>query len=160
MNTQTLSTILLFFICLCSKGQDIIEASFYNGTFEELKILAKKTQKPILLDFTATWCGPCRKMDEETYSDIEVATLIAKEYIAYKVDVDKIDNLELTLNNKILNFPTVLFMDYNGKVSGRLIGFYLPEYFYKILEQNLFFKRKNLKNETEFTRMVDKIMKE
>ncbi len=160
MSKKTLLTIALLFFFLGVKGQDIIEASFFNGTFEELKNEAKKTKKTILLDFTATWCGPCHKMDDDTYSNEEVATLIAKEYLAYKVDVDKIENLELIINNKISNFPTTLFLDHNFKVNGRIIGYYLPEYFYKILEKTLFFKRKNTKNENEFTQMVDKVMQE
>jgi uncharacterized protein len=51
--------------------------------------LAKRTNRPILLDIGASWCHWCHVMDEGTYSDVEVGRLLAQHYVAVKVDRDQ-----------------------------------------------------------------------
>ena len=51
--------------------------------------LAKRTRRPILLDIGASWCHWCHVMDEGTYSDPEVARLLAQHFVAVKVDRDE-----------------------------------------------------------------------
>ncbi len=51
--------------------------------------LAKRTGRPILLDIGASWCHWCHVMDEGTYSDSEVARLLAQHFVAIKVDRDE-----------------------------------------------------------------------
>ncbi|MBI2903073.1 MAG: DUF255 domain-containing protein [Candidatus Methylomirabilis oxyfera] len=56
---------------------------------EEPFRLAKKLNRPVLLDIGAIWCHWCHVMDEETYSNPEVARLINDNFIAIKVDRDE-----------------------------------------------------------------------
>jgi uncharacterized protein len=51
--------------------------------------LARRTGRPVLLDIGASWCHWCHVMDETTYSDLEVARLIAQGFVAVKVDRDE-----------------------------------------------------------------------
>jgi uncharacterized protein len=51
--------------------------------------LARRTNRPILLDIGASWCHWCHVMDEGTYSDAEVARLLRQHFIAVKVDRDQ-----------------------------------------------------------------------
>lgn len=71
---------------------------------------------PIVLDFSATWCGPCKKIAPYI---AELAEEYAGRVNVGKCDVD--DNEELTSKFGIRNVPTVLFIK-NGEVVDKHVG--------------------------------------
>jgi thioredoxin 1 len=153
INRQLL-IILLIGLPNAMKAQDIMTTSFFTGSYQELLQEAKRLKKPIILDFTASWCGPCKKMANETYSDELVASIVSLKYFAYKVDVQELEGLGLADKYEAFQYPTTMFLDYNGKVLGRLKGFYPPEYFVKILQMNQHRRRSIFNKEEDFDALI------
>ena len=79
-----------------------------DANFEETVL---KSDKPVMVDFWAAWCGPCRMVGP-------IIDQISEEYVG-KVDVDA--NQEFAAKYGVRNIPTVLVFK-NGEVVGRQVG--------------------------------------
>jgi thioredoxin 1 len=92
---------------------NIMALEITDATFEEIVL---KSDKPVMVDFWAAWCGPCRMVGP-------VIDQISEEYagkaVVGKVDVDA--NQEFAAKYGVRNIPTVLVFQ-NGEVVGRQVG--------------------------------------
>lgn len=77
----------------------------------------KAEGKPMVIDFWATWCGPCRMVSpiiDELSEEYKDTVTIGK------VDVD--ENNDLAVQFGVRNIPTILFFDKEGNLANKLVG--------------------------------------
>ena len=86
---------------------------FTDSNFDELVL---KTDKPVLVDFWAEWCGPCRMVGPLVS---EIGQEYADKVVVGKLDVDA--NPEVAMRYGIRNIPTILFFK-NGEVADKQVG--------------------------------------
>jgi thioredoxin 1 len=89
-----------------------MEVTITSENFESLKNGAQ----PLVVDFWATWCGPCRMVSP-------IISELANEYdgriVVGKCDVE--DNEDLAANFGIRNIPTIIFFK-NGQIFDKIVG--------------------------------------
>lgn len=106
-------------------GKDAISKmgiNFTGGTWSEILELAKKENKPIFMDCYTVWCGPCKQMAANVFTNPEVAEYFNKNFINVKFDMEKGEGIELKNRYSVSAYPTFLYIDPNGDVVNRLVG--------------------------------------
>lgn len=102
----------------------MLEVNLTNENFEE-EVL--KSEKIVLVDFWATWCGPCQMLSP-------VVSEIAEEY-KEKVKVGKVnvdEQRELSIKYEIVSIPTLILFK-NGQIINNLVGFHSKSELEKII---------------------------
>jgi len=84
-----------------------------EATFDEVVL---KSDKPVLVDFWAEWCGPCRMIGPIVE---EIGQEYAEKAVVVKVDVDS--NPGISGKYGIRNIPTILFFK-NGEIADKQVG--------------------------------------
>ena len=84
-----------------------------SANFEELVL---NNPKPVLLDFWATWCGPCRMVAPL----VEEIAAEREDILVGKVNVD--EEMALAVRFGIVSIPTLIVMK-NGEVANKAVGF-------------------------------------
>ena len=102
---------------------------------------AVSSRKPVMIDFYADWCIPCKELDKFTFSDPEVVKL-SRQFIMLKVDLTKASDpgvKELKDSFKIKGVPTLVFIDARGNELSklRIVGFIEKENFLPIMKNTL-----------------------
>ena len=75
---------------------------------------AKATGLPVLIDFTASWCPPCRVMEHDVWPDPRVREAIAGRVIPVQVDIDDPQSAVATRQHEVSGIPTILIVDGAG----------------------------------------------
>ena len=130
---------------VCAQG-----IHFENGlSWEQIKEKAKAENKYIFVDCYASWCGPCKKMDQEVYTEDSVGTVVNEKFISVKVQIDtsKNDNdaikawyadaHALMASYVVTAFPTFLFFSPSGELVHRGLGYQQPKNFAQLTVEAL-----------------------
>lgn len=133
MNKLTLW--ICFILCpLLSVAQQPLQVL---TSYQEALTEAKKNNKLIFIDFYTTWCGPCKTMDKEVFTDREVSGYMNKNFLTLKVDAEKGEGIDLAKRHKIKAYPTFVVLDREEKEQFRFSGAQPAKRFLETLEKSL-----------------------
>lgn len=110
-----------FFLLLFSFFKSQAEIKFFKGSWDEALIEAQKKSLPVFVDFYATWCGPCKIMSNNVFTDHEVGKFFNENFICLKIDAEK-EELELVSQIGLQAYPTLVFFNSQGEILLNWIG--------------------------------------
>jgi thiol:disulfide interchange protein len=97
-----------------AENPEVSKIAWIND-FEQARRLSKETGKPMLIDFTASWCPPCQVMKHEVWSAPEVVALVEKGYIPVLLDIDRQENQTIAQNYSVSSIPAIFVTDAQGR---------------------------------------------
>lgn len=112
-------------------------------SYNEGLALAEKESKYVLIDFYTDWCGYCKKMDKETYSNEKVKGILNENFVVVKVNAEsdnkviengkEITERELAKLYQVTGYPTTWFLESNHSRVAPLPGYVAAERFVPVL---------------------------
>lgn len=136
--TVLLPILLIAFIALVyplksnSGSETETGISFHQGTWKDALKMAEEEGKPIFLNISASWCGPCKKLKATTFHDEEVGRFYNANFINVMVDGEKGEGIELARKYEFRRFPSLIFIDSSGEFIAQTAGYRNPEQFVEI----------------------------
>ncbi|MBO5722212.1 MAG: thioredoxin family protein [Lentisphaeria bacterium] len=85
---------------------------------ESFAKLTSQSEKAVLIDFWATWCGPCVKLTPE----LEALAAAHDDLVVGKINIEDQENVELAVSLGVNSIPALFFYR-NGKLEKQLVGF-------------------------------------
>jgi thioredoxin-related protein len=95
---------------------------FFQGTFDEAIAKAKAENKIIFMDAYAEWCGPCKRMAATVFVDEKVGKYMNDNFINLKTDMEKGEGVSLQRRFDVSAYPTLLFINGEGKLVQKSVG--------------------------------------
>jgi thioredoxin-related protein len=96
---------------------------FEESNFATVLAKAKKENKLVFIDAYASWCGPCKLMVKNIFPLQAVGDYYNSHFVSTKIDMEKGEGIALAKKYNVKAFPTYLFVDGNGEVVHRTLGY-------------------------------------
>lgn len=142
MMWAAVAVVVVFFVGGCPpKEKNPAQGITWLYDIEQGIALARDQGKPLMVDFMATWCPPCKAMEDSTFSNPEVIRKAA-EFIPVRIDVDKQGQVANKYNANARKYngvgiPNVLFMTAEEQVLVHPIGYRSPQAFLAVMDSAL-----------------------
>ena len=121
MNLKNILIAVLFIASMQWTHAQGIE--FFEGSWDDAKMEAAKNEKLIFVDAYTSWCGPCRKLKKVVFPQKKAGDFFNKHFISLSLDLEKRKGLIFSLYYDIRAYPTLLYMDANGDIIKKDLGF-------------------------------------
>ena len=115
-------TIILLFVFSYFQIQAQKGIDFFHGTWEEALVEAKAQEKLIFVDAYAVWCGPCKRMAKNVFTDEKVGEFYNKNFINMKIDMEKKPGRKFGRKYPVSAFPTLMYIDGKGELVHKVKG--------------------------------------
>lgn len=96
--------------------------NFENLSLDEALQKAKEQDKVIFIDIYAVWCGPCKYLSKEVFTDDELGAFMNENFINLKLDGEEGDGDALMRDFGLDAYPTMLFLSADRVEKGKIVG--------------------------------------
>jgi thioredoxin 1 len=96
---------------------------FIENSWDEALKQAARQNKYIFVDAYATWCGPCKMLKAQTFTDDKAAAFFNSNFINVSIDMEKGRGPELARQWQLTAYPTLIIFDPKGKPVLGTVGF-------------------------------------
>jgi thioredoxin-related protein len=107
---------------------------FEKGTWAEIQAQAQKENKQIFVDAYTTWCGPCKWLAKNVFTNDTIADYYNAHFINASVDMEKGEAIELRKKWGVNAYPSLLFFSPQGNILHRTCGAMSVSDFLKLAE--------------------------
>ena len=111
---------------VASKGSDV-GIRFTEAAWKDVLKKAKAEKKVIFLDAYASWCGPCKLLQKNVFTKKAVGDFYNSKFINVKMDMEKGEGPALAQVYPLEAYPTLMYIDGNGKILKKVLGLQTPE---------------------------------
>ena len=119
-NILILSLLIAFSIsCGYSQNRSI---QFHEKPWAEIVAMAKKENKMIFLDAYASWCGPCKWMAANMFTNDTIADYYNKTFICASIDMEKGEGLSLRKKYGVKAYPSLIFINTDENMVHEKVG--------------------------------------
>ena len=138
-------------ICGLSFAQKV---EFFQGSWQQVNDLALKENKFIFVDAYTQWCGWCKVMDKNTFSEANVAKILNEKFYPVKFDAEQTKDIEfagrtfkfipqgskgvhelaVALLNSQMSYPTVVFLDEECRMIQPVPGYQKAPDFHRMIQ--------------------------
>jgi len=129
-----ISFLLIFFVFQLSFSQQSIK--FEDSDFATILAKAKTEKKLVFLDAYAAWCGPCKLMEKNVFTDKTVSDFYNQNFINAHFDMEKGEGPSLAAKYGIRSYPTLLFLNGEGEIVGKELGYMQTQQFLELGKKN------------------------
>ncbi len=121
--------LVAFFVLICAYGSQAQGIVFEQSSWQQVLAKARAERKLVFVDAYTTWCGPCKMMTAKTFTDSAVAAQYNAEFVNVKMDMEAGEGPLLAQRYAVQYFPTLLFVNADGVVAHKAVGYHGPAEF-------------------------------
>ena len=115
-------------------AEDHGKLPWFEGTFAEVLAKAEAENKLVFIDFWADWCGWCKRLDKDTFSDDAVVATM-KDFLCFSVDTESETGQPIAERFSVRPLPTLIVLEPDGTVRDRWSGYLPPDGFILEIER-------------------------
>lgn len=114
---------ILIFVFILSYFQSFAQGiEFFQGSWKDAMAKAKAEDKLLFVDAYAKWCGPCKSMAKNVFTQQKAGDYFNANFINLKLDMEEEDGVTFGHKYPVSAYPTLMFLDGDGKLVKKIVG--------------------------------------
>ncbi|PXW16704.1 thioredoxin [Chryseobacterium sp. CBTAP 102] len=122
------------FCAIATSAQEAIQ--FQELPYKDIIAKAKKEKKLVFIDAYASWCGPCKMMEKNVFTQKAVSDYYNTNFINARFDMEKGEGRDIASKFGVRSYPTYLFLNGEGELVSRNTG-YMEESLFVAMAQDI-----------------------